>query len=102
ASRSTSTASNTTHLPSGDGTGPPTRFSFIMSSKVNGRFAVVLAPGAGDWAKRVPVNAKQTVRIFQCIFFPPLSAQTPAEQAPVQIGRRDGVEPWVNAPLSDS
>ena len=36
ASRSTSPQSNTTHFPSGDGTGAPTRLSFIMSSKVNG------------------------------------------------------------------
>src|SRR6266481_5314138 len=40
ASRSTSTQSNTTHFPSGDGTGAPTRFSAIMSSKVNGRLTV--------------------------------------------------------------
>src|SRR6202030_688395 len=40
ASRSTSTASNTIHLPSGDGTGAPTRFNFIISSNVNGCFAV--------------------------------------------------------------
>ena len=40
ASRSTSTQSKTTHLPSGEGTGAPTRLSFIMSSNVNGRFAV--------------------------------------------------------------
>src|SRR5215212_7446482 len=45
ASRSTSTASNTIHFPSGDGTGAPTRLSFIMSSNVNGRFAAVLALG---------------------------------------------------------
>jgi hypothetical protein len=32
-------------LPSGDGTGAPTRFSFIMSSKVNGRFAFALGDG---------------------------------------------------------
>src|SRR6059058_204623 len=31
ASRSTSSQSNTTHFPSGDGTGAPTRLSFIMS-----------------------------------------------------------------------
>src|SRR5207302_7621998 len=37
--RSTSTALKTTHLPSGEGTGSFTRFSFIMSSKVKGRFA---------------------------------------------------------------
>src|SRR5271170_5534009 len=37
AARSTSTAANSTHLPSGEGTGSPTRFSFIMSSKVKGR-----------------------------------------------------------------
>ncbi len=36
AARSTSTALNSTHLPSGEGTGSPTRFSFIMSSKVKG------------------------------------------------------------------
>src|SRR5450755_3206406 len=39
AARSTSTAANSTHLPSGEGTGSPTRFSFIMSSKVKGCFA---------------------------------------------------------------
>src|SRR5262249_31654345 len=39
ASRSTSTQSNTTHLPSGDGTGAPTRLSFIMSSNVKGCLA---------------------------------------------------------------
>jgi len=31
--------SNTTHLPSGDGTGAPTRFSFIISSNVKGVLA---------------------------------------------------------------
>src|SRR5271157_3692303 len=36
AAKSTSTALNSTHLPSGEGTGSPTRFSFIMSSKVKG------------------------------------------------------------------
>jgi hypothetical protein len=30
---------NSTHLPSGEGTGSPTRFSFIMSSKVKGCLA---------------------------------------------------------------
>src|SRR5271166_3782106 len=39
AARSTSTALNKTHLPSGEGTGSPTRFSFIMSSKVKGCLA---------------------------------------------------------------
>src|SRR5947208_11649735 len=39
ASRSTSMQSNTTHFPSGDGTGAPTRLSFIMSSNVKGCFA---------------------------------------------------------------
>src|SRR3981081_2468385 len=39
AARSTSTAANSTHLPSGEGTGSPTRFSFIMSSKVKGCLA---------------------------------------------------------------
>src|SRR5581483_2944919 len=38
AARSTSSQSNTTHLPFGDGTGAPTRFSFIMSSNVKGCF----------------------------------------------------------------
>src|SRR4029077_12284412 len=38
--RSTSSQSNTTHFPSGDGTGAPTRFNAIMSSNVNGRLAV--------------------------------------------------------------
>src|SRR5215472_12925923 len=35
--RSTSTAANSTHLPSGEIAGPPMRLSAIMSSKVNGR-----------------------------------------------------------------
>src|SRR3984885_3879908 len=39
AARSTSTAANSTHFPSGEGTGSPTRFSFMRSSKVKGRFA---------------------------------------------------------------
>src|ERR1700731_4394107 len=39
AARSTSTAAKSTHLPSGEGTGSPTRFSFIMSSKVKGCLA---------------------------------------------------------------
>src|SRR5580692_10470076 len=39
AAKSTSTAANSTHLPSGEGTGSPTRFSFIMSSKVKGCLA---------------------------------------------------------------
>src|SRR5438067_12209481 len=43
ASRSTSSQSNTTHFPSGDGTGAPTRLSFIMSSKVNGRLSLEVA-----------------------------------------------------------
>src|SRR5579864_2100989 len=39
AARSTSTALNSTHLPSGEGTGSPTRLRDIMSSNVNGRLA---------------------------------------------------------------
>src|SRR5450755_4723365 len=39
AARSTSTALKSTHFPSGEGTGSPTRFSFIMSSKVKGCLA---------------------------------------------------------------
>src|SRR5215471_10900566 len=39
AARSTSTALNSTHLPSGEGTGSPTRLRAIMSSKVKGRLA---------------------------------------------------------------
>src|SRR5579864_9775546 len=39
AARSTSTALNSTHLPSGEGTGSATRLRAIMSSKVKGRLA---------------------------------------------------------------
>src|ERR1035441_7289727 len=39
AAKSTSTALNSTHFPSGEGTGSETRFSFIMSSKVKGCLA---------------------------------------------------------------
>src|SRR3954470_1363391 len=66
ASRSTSTASNTTHFPSGDGIGAPTRFNFIMSSKVKGCFALGL-DGAG-WAKTEPLSANERARIFQYMF----------------------------------
>src|SRR5215472_15198634 len=41
AARSTSTAANSTHLPSGETAGPPMRLSAIMSSKVKGRLASV-------------------------------------------------------------
>jgi hypothetical protein len=41
----TSVAENTTHFPSGDGTGSSSRFNFIMSSKVNGCLAVALGDG---------------------------------------------------------
>src|SRR5207247_10166719 len=47
AARSTSSQSNTTHLPSGEGTGAPTRFSAIMSSNVNGCFVFAATLGDG-------------------------------------------------------
>src|SRR2546430_11649790 len=47
ASRSTSSQSNTTHLPSGEGTGAPTRLSAIMSSNVNGCFVFAATLGDG-------------------------------------------------------
>src|SRR5438309_2642942 len=47
ASRSTSVAENTTHLPSGDGTGSSSRFNFIMSSNVKGCMALAGALGDG-------------------------------------------------------
>src|SRR5205085_11057641 len=68
ASRSTSTASNTIHLPSGEGTGAPTRFNFIMSSNVNGCLAVAFVLVLGVvWARSELAIAKVSVRIFQCI-----------------------------------
>src|SRR5439155_18993354 len=61
ASRSTSTQSNTTHLPSGDGTGAPTRFSFIMSSNVKGR----LPDGDGVCAKaQVVIETRIATKVF--------------------------------------
>ena len=57
ASRSTSSASNTTHNPSGDGTGAPTRLSFIMSSKVKGCLPLEIA-GAGVCPRSDVVSAK--------------------------------------------
>src|SRR5947207_5855074 len=75
ASRSTSTASNTTHLPSGEGTGAPTRFNFIMSSNVKGCFALafvlVLALGVGICANADMAIANERVRILQCIVVSP-------------------------------
>ena len=47
AARSTSTALKITHLPSGEDLGSPTRFSFIMSSKVKGCLAWAKA-GRGE------------------------------------------------------
>src|SRR5947209_9463665 len=41
--RFTSTAENSTHLPSGETCGPPTRLSAIMSSNVKGRLPVFWA-----------------------------------------------------------
>src|SRR5581483_132568 len=41
--RSTSTALNNTHLPSGEGTGSPTRLRDIMSSKVKGCLVCAIA-----------------------------------------------------------
>src|SRR3954451_15645690 len=65
ASRSTSTQSKTTHLPSGEGTGAPTRFSFIMSSKVNGRFLV----GDGVCARAAELMSKRAgIKSFDFIF----------------------------------
>ena len=49
AARSTSTTLKITHLPSGETSGSPTRFSFIMSSKVKGCLA---------WAMAGNVNAR--------------------------------------------
>jgi hypothetical protein len=54
ASKSTSSASNSTHFPSGDGTGAPTRFSFIMSSNVKGCFC------GGDCPNSDVVSARMT------------------------------------------
>src|SRR6516162_2273164 len=58
AARSTSTQSNITHLPFGDGTGAPTRFSAIMSSKVNGCFA----EGDGVSGKAVVARKSMTTK----------------------------------------
>ena len=53
ASRLTSTTENATHLPSGEGTGSPTRLSFIMSSKVKGCLA---------WAAAITEKASRSGR----------------------------------------
>src|SRR5204862_6921365 len=77
ASRSTSSASNTTHFPSGDGTGAPTRLSFIMSSKVNGCLPLEVS-GAGVWPRSQLVTATTaTKRSF-------ISRKTLAEFADTQ------------------
>src|SRR5205823_9243621 len=68
ASRSTSVAENTTHFPSGDGTGSSTRLSFIMSSNVNGCLDIDGALGDGVWAKTESVKAKKTAaKVFMCV-----------------------------------
>src|SRR5439155_12294534 len=69
ASRSTSTASNTTHFPSGDGIGALTRFNFIMSSNVNGRLPLLLTDGLGEGvcANVERAIASEATKIFQCM-----------------------------------
>src|SRR5205807_9854472 len=57
ASRSTSSQSNATHFPSGEGTGAPTRLSFIMYSKVNGCLPLEVS-GAGVCATTEVVSAR--------------------------------------------
>src|ERR1700733_8944738 len=56
AAKSTSTTLNKTHLPSGEGTGSPTRFSFIMSSNVNGCLA---CPATGDTRRAARNDARR-------------------------------------------
>src|SRR5262249_31906976 len=56
AARSTSTTLKITHLPSGETWGSPTRFSFIMSSKVMGCLDWAAAGSAND------MNARQSGR----------------------------------------
>src|SRR5271165_3449356 len=56
AARSTSTALKSTHLPSGEGTGSPTRFRFIMSSKVKGCLA---CENAGRENRRTKRNIRR-------------------------------------------
>jgi hypothetical protein len=54
--------SNTTHFPSGEGSGAPTRFNFIMSSNVNGCLGEF---GPGVWAKTEPARTKvNAIKIF--------------------------------------
>jgi hypothetical protein len=75
-------------LPSGEGTAPPTRFSFIMSSKVKGRLAPELAfvPGLGldVWAKADAAIAKNKVKVLQRISDLRLRAQALAEPVDAQ------------------
>src|SRR3954453_14588838 len=52
AARSTSTTLKITHLPSGETCGSPTRFSFIMSSKVKGCLAWAVAGSAEARTRR--------------------------------------------------
>src|SRR5437016_11841273 len=66
ASRSTSSASNTTHFPSGDGTGAPTRLSFIMSSKVNGCLPLE-TPGPGVCATALETKIRSTEKLLSVI-----------------------------------
>src|SRR2546430_15608002 len=68
ASRSTSTQSNTTHLPSGEGTGAPTRFSAIMSSNVNGCLAFALGDGVRAKAEQAKIRLAAT-KIFMRFHF---------------------------------
>ncbi|PYL48042.1 MAG: hypothetical protein DMF40_06325 [Verrucomicrobia bacterium] len=69
APRSTSSASNTTHFPSRDGIGAPTRFNFIMSSNVNGRLPLLLTDGLGEGvcANVEKAIASEATKIFQCM-----------------------------------
>src|SRR5882762_6682322 len=62
ASRLTSTTLNSTHLPSGEGTGSPTRLSDIMSSKVNGCLLWANHEAANRRMKREKENDRRRIR----------------------------------------
>src|ERR1700739_1508929 len=65
AARSTSTTLKITHLPSGETCGSPTRFSFIMSSKVNGCLACARAGSANARMRRDRRKRRTKYRLRQ-------------------------------------
>jgi hypothetical protein len=67
AARSTSTTLKITHLPSGETCGSPTRFSFIISSKVKGCLDWAASDDAIAMSARLRMRRRRMRRLLKSI-----------------------------------